>query len=62
VPAARFDAAWPDPAQRARALNALVADGLAIVLGDTALADQTYALPGQGSPDALNPAAGHLGW
>ena len=41
VPAARFDVVWPDPAQRARALAALVADGLA-----TALADEMYALPG----------------
>jgi A/G-specific adenine glycosylase len=30
VPAARFDAAWPDPAQRGRALAALIADGLAV--------------------------------
>jgi A/G-specific adenine glycosylase len=41
VPAARFDVVWPDPAQRARALNALVADGLA-----AALANEMYALPG----------------
>jgi A/G-specific adenine glycosylase len=40
VPAARFDVVWPDPAQRARALNALVADGLA-----AALANEMYALP-----------------
>ena len=41
VPVARFDVVWPDPAQRARALNALVADGLA-----AALANEMYALPG----------------
>jgi A/G-specific adenine glycosylase len=41
VPAARFDVVWPDPAQRARALTALVADGLA-----AALANEMYALPG----------------
>ena len=41
VPAARLDAVWPDPAQRARALHALVADGLA-----TALEHEMYALPG----------------
>ncbi len=41
VPAARFDVVWPDPAQRGRALNALVADGLA-----AALANGMYALPG----------------
>ena len=29
VPAARLDAAWPDPRQRARALASLLADGLA---------------------------------
>jgi A/G-specific adenine glycosylase len=37
-----LDAAWPDPEQRARALSALVADGLAVPL-DHGL----YALPGQ---------------
>ncbi len=41
VPAGRLDAAWPDPAQRARALDALVADGLA-----AALEHRMYALPG----------------
>ena len=41
VPAARLDAAWPDQAQRARALAALVADGLA-----EPLTPDTYALPG----------------
>ncbi len=34
VPAARFDAAWPDGAQRARALDGLVADGLIDPLPD----------------------------
>jgi len=41
VPAARLDAAWPDRAQRARALDGLVADGLAESLGHG-----MYALPG----------------
>jgi A/G-specific adenine glycosylase len=44
VPAATLDAAWPDPAQRARALTALVADGLAQPLGGN-----SYALPGHTS-------------
>jgi A/G-specific adenine glycosylase len=46
VPAARLEAAWPDRAQQARALSALVADGLA-----AALDHRTYALPG-GTPGA----------
>jgi A/G-specific adenine glycosylase len=41
VPAARLEAAWPDRAQRARALSALVADRLA-----AALDHEMYALPG----------------
>jgi A/G-specific adenine glycosylase len=41
VPATRLDAAWPDQAQRAKALHTLVADGLA-----EALTDNSYALPG----------------
>jgi A/G-specific adenine glycosylase len=41
VPASALDASWPDPDQRARALSALVADGLA-----EALEHRTYALPG----------------
>jgi A/G-specific adenine glycosylase len=41
VPAATLDAAWPDAAQRARALSTLVADGLA-----TSLGRRMYALPG----------------
>jgi len=57
------------PGAAARALRALVADGLA-----TALEHQMYALPaippsGQRSlicltrpPDVMNPAAAHLGW
>jgi A/G-specific adenine glycosylase len=40
VPAARLDAAWPGPEQRARALAGLVADGLA-----AELEHQMYALP-----------------
>lgn len=41
VPLSRFDAAWPDDSQRARALDALVADGLV-----DPLPDGTFALPG----------------
>jgi A/G-specific adenine glycosylase len=41
VPSARLDAVWLDPDQRARALSALVIDGLAETVGQ----DQ-YALPG----------------
>jgi A/G-specific adenine glycosylase len=40
VPAVALDAAWPDPDQRARALRALVDDGLVTVLDE-----QRYALP-----------------
>jgi A/G-specific adenine glycosylase len=40
VPAARLDAAWPDPQQRDRALASLIADGLA-----EALPTGCYALP-----------------
>jgi A/G-specific adenine glycosylase len=45
VPASLLDAAWPDPEQRARALSALVADGLVAPAG---LA--SYALPGHAAP------------
>jgi A/G-specific adenine glycosylase len=41
VPAARLDAVWPDPVQRARALDGLVSDGLV-----DPVADGEYALPG----------------
>jgi A/G-specific adenine glycosylase len=41
VPAERLEAAWPDREQQVRALNALIADGLA-----AAVDDYTYALPG----------------
>jgi A/G-specific adenine glycosylase len=41
VPATTLDAAWPDPAQRARALTSLLTDGLAVTREN----DQ-YALPG----------------
>ena len=40
VAPARLDALWPDPAQRARALDSLVAHGLV-----DPLPDGTYALP-----------------
>jgi len=41
LPAAQLDPAWPDHPQRARALDGLIADGLA-----ERLADGTLALPG----------------
>src|SRR5579864_2490715 len=41
VPAARLEATWPDREQQVRALNALIADGLA-----AAVDDHAYALPG----------------
>jgi len=44
VPAAVLDAAWPDPDQRARALAALIADGLA-----AGRDDGTIGLPGDGA-------------
>jgi A/G-specific adenine glycosylase len=42
VPAARLETAWPDPPQRARALAALIADGLAVSLPNGSL-----SLPGE---------------
>ena len=53
VPAGELDAAWPDPAQRARALDALIADGLA-----DRRADGAIGLPGDdtGPGPALGPA------
>ncbi len=41
VSLAQLDASWPDPVQRTRALEALIADGLIEALGDG-----RYALPG----------------
>jgi A/G-specific adenine glycosylase len=41
VPLSHFDAVWPDTTQRARALDGLVADGLA-----DPLPDGSFALPG----------------
>jgi A/G-specific adenine glycosylase len=41
VPAEHLEAAWPDREQQVRALNALIADGLA-----AAVDDHTFALPG----------------
>jgi A/G-specific adenine glycosylase len=53
VPTARLEAAWPDRGQRARALSALLADGLAV-----ALEHQMYALPGvDRAPGHLRPGA-----
>jgi len=45
VPAARLGTAWPDPVQRDRALDSLVADGLV-----DPLPDGGYALPGLAAP------------
>ena len=42
VPAIRLDAAWPEPRQRARALAALIADGLVVPLPDG-----SFSLPGE---------------
>jgi A/G-specific adenine glycosylase len=50
VPAARLDAAWPDHAQRARALRTLVADGLAEAVGH-----RMYALPSLPPAPATHP-------
>ncbi len=41
LPAGHLATAWPDPAQRARALDGLVADGLV-----EAHPDKTFTLPG----------------
>jgi A/G-specific adenine glycosylase len=41
VPAAALDIAWPDAAQRSRALDALISDGLI-----DPLPDGRFALPG----------------
>ncbi len=51
VPGAGLDAAWPDQAQRARALSALIADGLA-----EALEHGMYALPGHPGASAEHPS------
>jgi A/G-specific adenine glycosylase len=42
IPAMQLDAAWPDPVQRARALDSLVADGLVELHGDA-----MFGLPGR---------------
>ena len=47
VSAPRLDAVWPDPRQRARALDSLVADGLV-----DPLPDGQFALPGDPVPPA----------
>jgi A/G-specific adenine glycosylase len=52
VPHHHFDAIWPDNAQRARALDGLVSDGLV-----DPLPDGTFALPAlSAAPGALSPA------
>ena len=51
VPGPRLDAAWPDPFQRARALDSLVADGLV-----DPRADGTFGLPGEGPGGYSAPA------
>ena len=50
VPAAALDAVWPLDAQRARALDGLVADGLV-----DPLPDGTFALPGHARPEQARP-------
>jgi len=52
VPPARIDAAWPDPAQRTRALAGLITDGLA-----EHHPDGGYALPGGARPEPAHAAA-----
>ena len=47
VAAPLLDAVWPDPQQRARALDSLVTDGLV-----DPLPDGRFALPGDGAPTA----------
>jgi len=54
VPGVLLDAAWPEPRQRARALDTLVSDGLV-----DPLPDGRFALPGTGyisGPDPVNRA------
>jgi A/G-specific adenine glycosylase len=51
VPAARLDAVWPDRGQRTRALDGLVADGLA-----EALEHRRYALPGHAAAPPTPPS------
>ena len=55
VAAPRLDAAWPDPLQRARALDSLVADGLI-----DPLPDGRFALPGHGDPGQQESLAGNV--
>jgi A/G-specific adenine glycosylase len=50
VPQRVLDGCWPDPAQRARALDGLVADGLV-----EPLADGSYRLPRLGRRDVTKP-------
>jgi A/G-specific adenine glycosylase len=56
VAAPRLDAVWPDPRQRARALDSLVADGLI-----DPLPDGRFALPGHGGPGDGDPGQGDPG-
>ncbi|MGP7998271.1 MAG: A/G-specific adenine glycosylase [Streptosporangiaceae bacterium] len=53
VPAAQLDAAWPEPRQRSRALDSLVADGLA-----DPLPDGCFALPGTRQRASTQPGRG----
>jgi A/G-specific adenine glycosylase len=52
VPIDRLDVVWPKAAQRARALDGLVADGLV-----DPLPDGRYALPGSVSPGSVSPGS-----
>jgi A/G-specific adenine glycosylase len=56
VAAPRLDAVWPDPLQRGRALDSLVADGLI-----DPLPDGRFALPGHGAPGHGDPRKGDPG-
>ncbi len=56
VPSAALAAAWADQVQLARALDGLVADGLA-----DPLPDGRYALPGPAPAAELAPTAGNPG-
>jgi A/G-specific adenine glycosylase len=50
VTATTLSAAWPDPAQTARALTGLLADGLVVQVGP-----DKYGLPGLGDPPLAQP-------
>jgi A/G-specific adenine glycosylase len=61
VAARRLDAVWPDPLQRARALDSLVADGLIDPLPDGRFALPEHGDPGDGDPGQGDPGQGDPG-